>query len=221
LNQSNYLKSNIFESNNNLKHFFGNSDFTIPNNEKVFFLNQTHSDKVINIDNLKLSEVELNGDAIVTSKKDFYIGVKTADCVPILLGSTNSSFVAAVHSGWRGTFNKIIENVIEEVMGTYRCSKNEILCAIGPSIGMCCYEVGSSMLNKFSKKFVLEDDDFIKKDKKCFLDLGQINKKIVNKLGVSNVELIPTCTSCENNFFSYRRDGSRSNNQISIIKSIR
>lgn len=77
------------------------------------------------------------------------------------------------------------------------------------------------MLTKFSKKFVLEDDDFIKKDKKCFLDLGQINKKIVNKLGVSNVELIPTCTSCENNFFSYRRDGSRSNNQISIIKSIR
>ena len=110
MNQSNYLKSNIFESNNNLKHFFGNSDFIIPNNEKVFFLNQTHSDKVINIDNLKLSEVELNGDAIVTSKKDFYIGVKTADCVPILLGSTNSSFVAAVHSGWRGTFNKIIEN---------------------------------------------------------------------------------------------------------------
>lgn len=218
---NNYLESRLLIDRSKSVHFFGKSNFSIPNNENVFFLNQIHSDKVVNLDDYQCPSAELEGDAIITSKKDFYIGVKTADCVPILLASNDFSFVAAVHSGWRGTFNKIIQNVIEEILGRYKCSKNEILCAIGPSIGECCYEVGTSMINKFSKKFDLDKDDFSVKEKKFYLNLAQINKKIINKAGVSNVELITDCTSCKKSFFSYRRDGSRSNNQISIIKTIR
>ena len=217
----NYIKSNMLSTNLNIKHFFGRKDFIVPNNERVIFLNQVHGDKVIDLEDLSSMNSYLEGDAILTSKKDLFVGVRTADCVPILLTSKDGSFVAAVHSGWRGTYNKIIENVIRKVLDKYQCSVDDIICSIGPSIGECCYEVGRSMMTKFNNKFVLSNEDFSNIDGKSFLNLANINKKIINKLGVSNVELLTNCTCCEDSFFSYRRDGSRMNNQISIIKTIR
>ena len=77
------------------------------------------------------------------------------------------------------------------------------------------------MMTRFDNKFVLSKEDFSTIDGRSFLNLANINKKVINKLGVSNVELLTNCTSCEDSFFSYRRDGSRMNNQISIIKTIR
>ena len=216
-----YVKSNILSANQNIEHFFGRKDFIVPNNEKVFFLNQVHGDAVVNIDNISSLDSELEGDAILTTKKNLFVGVKTADCVPILLTSRKASFVAAVHSGWRGTYSKIIENVIRKILMKDQCSADDILCSIGPSIGKCCYEVGRSMMTRFDNKFVLSKEDFSTIDGRSFLNLANINKKVINKLGVSNVELLTNCTSCEDSFFSYRRDGSRMNNQISIIKTIR
>ncbi len=220
MKQDFFIKSELINKSKAVEHYFGNKNFSIPINESVFFLNQVHSDVVINLDDFSNLNSEINGDAIITSKKNFFIGVRTADCVPILLTSKDSTFVAAVHSGWRGTYNKIVKNVIEEIVVKYKCSVSNILCAIGPSIGYCCYEIGKSMAEKFQERFNLEKDNLQIIDKKYFLNLAGINKKIINQLGISNVELLSNCTHCEKSYFSFRRDGSRINNQISIIKTL-
>ncbi|NSW88201.1 peptidoglycan editing factor PgeF [bacterium] len=220
MKQAGFIQSNIINENKLIQHYFGNRDFVVPDQENVFFLNQIHSDKFINLDDIVSLDKKIEGDAVITSKKNIFVGVRTADCSPILLTSKDSAFVAAVHSGWRGTYNKIIENVIEEILGRYKCLKSDLLCAIGPSIGQCCYEVGEPMAKKFNKKFILNNNDLKLVNKKYLLNLPGINKKIINQLGISNVELLSDCTHCLKSYFSYRRDGSRVNNQISIIKSL-
>ena len=219
MNSGNYLQSPLLSTNPFVKHFFANKNFQT-GDEKVFFLNQIHSDKFINLDDINLINNKIEGDAIITSRKGLFIGVRSADCVPILLCSKDDSFIAAVHSGWRGTYNQIIKNVIKEITSRYKYPKEDILCAIGPSIGMCCYEIGEPMANRFKDKFILDDNDIKYIDKKFFLNLPGLNKKIINQQGISNVELILNCTHCDKNYFSYRRDGSRKNNQISIIKTL-
>jgi len=219
---NNYFKSKLLRENPSVVHFFGNKNFITPNKEEVFFLHQVHSTKVVNLDDemVKLSN-QLDGDAIVTSIKGLFLGVKTADCVPILITSTSGIFVSAVHSGWRGTYNEIVRNVIEDIIENYKLNRDDLVCAIGPSIGLCCYEVSSAMYLKFRDKFDLDNDNYRFIEGKHFLNLANINKKIINNCGVFNVESITNCTGCDGGFFSYRADGSRDKSQISIIKTIR
>lgn len=220
MKQASFVQSTVINQNKLIQHYFGNRDFLVPNDEDVFFLNQIHSDKFVNLDDIGSLDEKIEGDAVITSKKNTFVGVRTADCSPILLTCKDSTFVAAVHSGWRGTYNKIIENVIEEILGRYKCLKSDLVCAIGPSIGQCCYEVGESMAKRFDERFALDNNDLKIVNKKYLLNLPGINKKIINQLGISNVELLSDCTHCVKSYFSYRRDGSRINNQISIIKTL-
>ncbi|MDH4027852.1 MAG: polyphenol oxidase family protein, partial [Nitrospirota bacterium] len=81
-------------------------------------------------------------DAVVTSRKNVFIGVLVADCVPVLLYDPAKEVAGAVHAGWRGTAQRILMNTIRTMHEKFLCSASDILVAIGPSIKQCSYEVG-------------------------------------------------------------------------------
>jgi len=209
-------KSKLLSSVKGISYNFG-SKSTEPVKRDIFTLNQVHSNKVIFLKNTRGLHESIDGDAIVTTQKGFNIGVKTADCVPILLTDINATFVAAIHSGWRGTYHKIIINTLDLIFKKLKINARDIVGSIGPSISLPNYEVSKDMWIKFQKKFN-DSSTFLKeKNNKFFMDLSRINISLLKSSGVTKIDTIDECTYFNNDFYSYRRDKSLSANQISNI----
>jgi purine-nucleoside/S-methyl-5'-thioadenosine phosphorylase / adenosine deaminase len=185
---------------------------------KIATLNQIHSSVVFVIKDGFKEEPEQKGDAIVTSLRGIGIGVFTADCVPLLLIDKSVSAVAVVHAGWRGTLSQITKATLLEMEKNFGTEPSTVSAVVGPSIGMCCYEVGKDVAALFKDKFANWDTYlFRKNDSKYVLDLKEANRTALVKEGVENIEVIKICTKCSNEFHSYRRDGKRVGNQLSFI----
>ena len=121
-----------------LRHGFGLRDSVLP--PLLTTAKQIHSAKVLDACGRKGDQIG-EGDAIVSSEPGVAIGIRTADCVPILVADRETRIVACIHAGWRGTAANIVGATVEVLRS--RGSKPENLhVAIGPSIGSCCYEVG-------------------------------------------------------------------------------
>ena len=169
-------------------------------------------------DGLIIDESSCNIDAVV---------VKTADCVPVLLADKQSGNVAAVHAGWRGTVSDIVTKAAEK-MG---CNPKNLLCAIGPCINVCCYEVGVEVLEAvktlfLSKHMEKQANGMFETDPVCSLkgtlraNLALINKTLLVKYGVpeENIDMSGICTCCGGyEFFSHRQSSSHSGTFPSII----
>ena len=128
--------------------------------EDIFLLHQVHSNKVLVIDQKSIipKNDEIKADAIITNQKNLKIGLKTADCVPILLFSTdNDAICGAVHAGWRGAKSDIIKNTIEEMQKL--CSKTENIQAI---IGPCIRQESYQISQEFYDDFIAQDQKFQK-----------------------------------------------------------
>lgn len=174
-----------------------------------YWLNQTHSDKIICLDNIDPSTKTppLDYDASFTQQKNKICAVMSADCIPILLTDKNASFVAAIHAGWRGIENNIIRNSILAVT----TPSAHMLAYLGPAICKEHFEVGSDVF----ERFIRQDEDnkilFSRRDDGKFnCDLSAIAKMQLLKLGLTqqNIYLSNRCTFCEDRlFYSHRRDG--------------
>ena len=154
--------------------------------------------------------------------------VKTADCVPILLSSKDGKEISAVHAGWRGTVADIAVKSAEK----FSCPKDEILCAIGPCIGVCCYEVGEEVYEAVRRLFEYKGmenlvDGMFRNSCICsacskkYANLAQINRQLLISYGIpeKNIDLSEICTCCnENDFFSHRKSGGFSGTFPSVIK---
>ena len=182
----------------------------------AFTLNQVHGSDVVILDKVP-DNIIISGDSIITNVKNFSIGVKTADCLPILLTNKNSSFVGPVHAGWRGTFYKIICKTINKIEDNFNVKPKDIVAVIGPSIADCCFEVDEDLYKRFIKNFPNFKSCFLQDESKKKIDLKRINYLLLEKMGVSEIEILNECTKCNPNFYSYRRDKSKSQNQISKI----
>ncbi len=163
----------------------------------------------------QLAEVlsELEGDALISSVEGVIVGVKTADCVPILLGEKSGRAVAAIHAGWRGLAKGIIGFTIAILRG-HLGEDAEFLAAIGPHICANCYRVGEEVAQRFPGSFRrMKDGEF-------FLDLSREagRQLLAAGLKVDSVENLERCTFCEREqFFSYRRDGAKSGRMFNFI----
>lgn len=180
---------------------------------------QTHETNIINIDKkfLSLSKTERDNqlygiDAIITSLPSVCIGVSTADCVPILLYDTERKIVAAIHAGWRGTVQRIVEKTVAYMQDKFSTSPHAIMAVICPSIGMEAFEVGDEVYDAFLD----EGFDMIKiakRYKKWHINLWEANRIQLLKYGVAleNIQLASICTYTHHNeFFSARRLGINS-----------
>ncbi|MCE0493209.1 peptidoglycan editing factor PgeF [Vibrio salinus] len=168
------------------------------------WLNQTHSTKIITVSEWT-SEV-LDADGIFTTTPGIVCSVMTADCLPVLLTNTQGTEVAAVHAGWRGLADGILENAV-------RCftEPGDVVGWIGPAISDQFFEIGKEVV----KKFVEMDSNFINAFEpregfpgKWMGNLAMIAQQKLLKLGISDVSASGLCTyKNEAQFFSYRRDG--------------
>src|SRR5262249_39650088 len=127
------------------KHGFGSRR---ANPEADFTLRQVHSNRVQRADDLGDDRCE--GDALVTDLIGQSIGVRTADCVPILLLDARSRAVAAVHAGWRGTAAEIVSCTLAKLGENFGTHARDVYAAIGPAIRACCYEVSTDVAERFA-----------------------------------------------------------------------
>ena len=149
-------------------------------------------------------------DALVSDTANVLLGVKTADCVPILLGDPVSRAFAAVHAGWRGTSASIIKHAIETLAREYGSRAEHLRAAIGPAANVCCYEVGSDVIDVFKERFPQAGQLFQPtRDGHARIDLQTANRHQLIEAGMSaeRIHIAPFCTMDRNDlFFSYRRE---------------
>lgn len=202
----------IFE-NTGVKAFFTEKTVGIDTEKLTGFLGngcgvylpvQKHTDNVIVVGEYTDREV---ADAVVTTRDDVFIGVQTADCVPLLLCDCQKGVIAAVHAGWRGTGRAIVKNVIRTFCHTYSSVACDILVSVGPSIRSCCYEVGQEVIDAVTEA-TGEGDYYFTRNGKRFIDLAQANVAQALSCGItrSHIWVSDECTYCRpERFFSYRR----------------
>ncbi len=149
-------------------------------------------------------------DALTTRTPRVLLGVKTADCVPVLLADSLRGACAAIHAGWRGTVSAIVLRTIERMSQEFGTRASDISAAIGPSANACCYEVGSDVIEAFRKNFSDADSLFTPtREGHALVDLQRANREQLIRAGVSpkRIHTAPLCTMCRTDlFFSYRRE---------------
>ncbi len=149
-------------------------------------------------------------DALISSTPNVLLAVKTADCVPILLGDRITGAFAAVHAGWRGTSSSIVKLAVQSLEREYGASAENIRAAIGPAANACCYEVGADVINVFKERFSVTDQLFTStRDGHARIDLHSANRLQLIEAGVpeNRIHAAPFCTMDRNDlFFSYRQE---------------
>ena len=192
--------------------------------EQFLVLNQVHGDAIYVIKpygSYFSSRAELDYDAIVTDRKDLAICIKTADCVPIFIVDKVKKVIAAVHAGWRGSALAITAKVIRLMMDQYHSQPQDILTAIGPAIGRCCYQVDTATAKAFAGHKNKEAFLFPEANgKKWMLDLAEANRQQILECGVpeGNIEQSGYCTKCNQKmFFSHRGSGGITGRQINFM----
>jgi YfiH family protein len=149
-------------------------------------------------------------DALVSNTPNILLGVKTADCVPVLIGDPKTRAFAAVHAGWRGTSASIVVKAIAQLQSEYDTRAEDLRCAIGPAANTCCYEVGREVIERFKELFPQSDHLFTPtRAGHARIDLQTANRDQLIAAGVSpeRIHVAPFCTMDRNDlFFSYRRE---------------
>jgi hypothetical protein len=198
---------------------------------------QIHSDVVHRISSASPAIREVaKGDALLTNTAGILLSVQTADCVPILLADRKHRAVAAIHSGWRGTLLRIAAKALGRMRMEFGTSPQDVIAAVGPSIGRCCYEVGSDVAAAFHSQFAnarewfdgpfdalaagendanwlpwltMKPPGHQPPAPRVQLDLVAANCAILAEAGVPPAQISSSglCTSCRTDlFFSYRRE---------------
>ncbi len=166
----------------------------------IMYMDQVHGNtiKIVHNDSARLSHA---CDALITQEKGLQLMVMVADCIPILMKDSKKGVIAAVHAGRKSSFLKIVEDVVLSMQKEFSCKACDIEVELGPSIQVCCYEVNEEMQsfvkNNFGEKFCKGKN----------INLQEINKKILNDLGVNNITSSNHCTKCgDEKYFSYRNN---------------
>ena len=195
--------------------------------ESIVSVPQIHSDIVVEIKKEHrgmgyFRDADFSCDGYVTTENDVTLGVKTADCVPILLEARDENgnviAVSALHAGWRGTAARIAERGVEALI-RLGGEPERIFAAIGPCIGQCCFEVGQECRDELAKI----DETLIKngREGKYFPDLAALNKRVLENCSVpsKNIAVLGLCTFChEELFYSHRRQNGIRGSMLSVIR---
>ena len=191
---------------------------------------QVHDTRVAVVERWMTRE-ELEGyDAFVTNVPGLAIGVRTADCVPVLLYDPVHRAVAAVHAGWKGTVKHISQLAIEALTGRYGCEPSEMRAVIGPAIGPDSFQVGEEVVAKFRDAgFPLAEvwsfqgqGDGSPMSGGHHIDLFKANRWLLEEAGIpaANISVRDVDTYTETSLFSARREGTACGRNINSIRLI-
>ena len=207
------LRAGLLSGQPGIAHGFGTRAEVRPEGTLVT-IKQIHSTRVI--DAARLPGPQTEGDALISNRPDVAVGVRTADCFPILLADPVAGVVAAVHAGWRGTAGGIVIAAIEKMQELYQARPEDILAAIGPGIEQCCFEVGPEVAREFAQW----DRRLYGATGKEMVDLAAANAQQLVDLGVPrrNIGHAGLCTHHRTDlFFSFRKERERAGRMVSWI----
>ena len=165
-------------------------------------------------------------DGIITNEKNLLLCTVEADCVPVYFYDPVKEVIAMVHSGWKGTVQKISEVTIQKMSGEFGCAPADIKVAIGPHICKDCYEVGQDVFDEFAQPFTKDEMQKIfsrKNEEKYLLNLQEAVKLTLLKNGILEKNIIPSsvCTFHSqiegHSFCSYRRTKSATQRMLTAI----
>lgn len=192
--------------------------------KSLVLTHQTHSDIVrvvtkadaLGLDHLNYPEC----DALITDDPGTGLVIFTADCTPILLWDPVTGAVGAAHAGWRGTVAGIAGKTARAMAENFGCEPENLRAAIGPNIGVCCFETDGEVPLAMRESFGEEVEEFIRYDGgKYHLDLKEINALALKRAGVSQIEISTECTMCQHDrFWSHRYTrGERGSQGAAIV----
>ena len=227
-------RENVEENRRRFQITLGAKDFS------QVALKQIHSD-VVEVLDAPVTPPR-TADASATCRPGLLLGVETADCVPVLMVDPRRRAVAAVHAGWRGTLQRVVSKAIGKMTMEFGSCPADLLAAIGPSIGSCCYEVGCEVAVEFQSQFPEAAEWFDEPrtgeernplewlnrappghqppPKNVFLDLRAANRAqlLAAGLRLQNIFVSDLCTACRPDLlFSYRKKGSRSGRALAVV----
>jgi len=150
-------------------------------------------------------------DAMITNQENICLLIFVADCVPVLLYDREKKVIGLIHAGWKGTIDLITQKTVSLLQSHWDCKPQDIICAIGPSIGPCCYQVGPEVVAKVRKTFPKNDYlvQALSKDGRGYLNLWEANKIQLLDCNIpeKNIEVAGLCTCCHSDiFFSSRKE---------------
>ncbi len=190
---------------------------------------QVHGKKVAIIDRPGLTREDLEGyDAFITNLKGVAIGVRTADCVPVLLYDPATKTIAAVHAGWKGTVMNIVQEAIVVMQDCFGTKPKELMAVIGPAIGPDSFQVGEEVVEQFRAAGFDMDGiwqqmgpgDGSPMSGGHHIDLFKANRILLEKAGLSpaNIQIASIDTYTDTAFYSARREGAACGRNINAIK---
>lgn len=165
----------------------------------IKWLKQYHGTRLVDYHCARLGEA---ADAIIAAQPNSVCAVLTADCLPILLAADDGSQIAAVHAGWRG----LAQGIVEQTIGKFQCSPGQLTAYIGPAISADYFEVGSDVRAAFNREQLVDEQTFRPHiNGKWHADLPQLAQRIMFAAGVREVTLSGLCTFSDQRFSSYRQ----------------
>lgn len=192
--------------------------------DRFLTLNQVHGDDIFAIKpygDYYPADGALNYDAIVTTRDNLAICIKTADCVPVFIVDRVKKVIAAVHAGWKGTALEITAKATRLLCDQYGSSPENLLAAIGPAIGLCCFELDRDSADRFREQ--KDHEEFLFEGNtpdKWIVDLGEANRRQMINSGLpeTNIDLSRLCTFCRQDlFFSHRGSGGITGRQLNFL----
>jgi len=190
--------------------------------------NQTHSDRVQVISKKVqenapdfTEECYDNTDGLITNKKKLAICATNADCIVLMMFDKKNKVIANVHSGWKGTVQKIAAKTIDKMEEAYNCNPKDIICCISPSIRKCHFEVDADVKDIFVQKFINIENVMERKQNKWHIDTVEINKQMLKAKGLLEENIMDSkiCTVCNSDIIhSYRGSNHRNGLEMSIIE---
>jgi polyphenol oxidase len=146
-------------------------------------------------------------DGLMTDVSGVLLAVQAADCVPVLVADTRLKVVAAFHAGWRGTAAGMVEQGIAGMVREYGCRPDDLIAAVGPAIGVCCYTVGDEVRNAFAVRFSYAAE--LSSGQR--IDLWEANRRQLLGAGIPEaaISVVGECTACtrlngSRKYFSHR-----------------
>ena len=191
--------------------------------EKLVLTWQIHSDIVRQVTAADAAGIDHRSypqcDALITNDPGTALLVFTADCTPILLWDPVTGAVGAIHAGWRGTAQDIAGKTLAAMVEAYGCKPENVRAAIGPNIGACCFETDRDVPAAMEALLGEAALPHIScRGEKFLVDLKQINALLLQRRGVTQVEVATQCTYCDpTRFWSHRRTGDQRGSQGAII----
>lgn len=183
--------------------------------EHLVLSHQTHTDNILTVSKKDIGKGIFrerdfeNIDGLITNSSGVALVTQFADCTPLLFCDPIKKVIATSHAGWRGTVQEIGIKTVKKMQNDFGCSTENIIAAIGPSIGQCCYEVDTPVIEAFKKLKSVDTQKIFKPIDKThsMLDLWEANKEMLIYAGIKpeNIDVTDLCTCCNHGYFHSHR----------------